>query len=884
MKHRVSDNVARWRKAAYYERIAFRRKAPLVEGQVLYEAFSGSGMLDNPEAIFTRLLNAPDQQHLRHVWALRDPGTDPGAARYRYDPRVRFVTHGSDGYHEALARSQYLVNNATFPPEFGKREGQVYLNTWHGTPLKQMGYDIPGGGPATRNIVRNFVSADFLLSANDFMTERMYESAYKLRGIYRGAILQAGSPRVDAQFTAVPREFREQLLTRGVAIGPGQQLVLYAPTWRGSFYSPVNDVRQLLERVRTLNRTLDQTRYRVLLKVHQVVYDFAATQPELRDVLIPNDLPTNVVLGSTDVLVTDYSSIFFDFLATGRPVLFHLPDEATYSDTRGLYLPVEQLPGPVSFSLGQLAGQLHQLGDGTDADALISHAKAYDAARQAYCPHEDGGATDRVIDVVFRGRTEGCDLRTDFSDGRTSILIHLGGMRSNGITKSALGLLENIDHDRFDVSAFYAHSTNDDRVRNETAIDPRVRLFPRLGGINGSKLLWFGRQLMLRGGLDAIPASQRDAQTRALDDEWVRCFGASEFDHIVDFSGYHPFWDYLLLRGRSRTHSVFLHNDLLADAHREVNGRRPHERNLRSVFAAYRRFDTLISVSPALSRINQAKLGTYAGSARFVSAPNTVNFRAILRAAYGLPPGLELFAPADRALRERPQEWPLGEGPAAPADVTNLPGAVETLIRRHSMPAVAAEVERRETIQRLVPPRPGVVTFVTAGRLSPEKNHARLIRAFDLVHREHPGTRLVILGNGPLAAELDALVVELGLVTAVTLAGHLDNPYAVMARSDCFVLSSDYEGQPMVLLEAMVLGLPIVTTDFASVRGALPEGYGLVVPMDVPALAAGMNQHLEGLVPAPVFDYVTYNHDAVQQFYRAIGAEADQSVPEPIHR
>ena len=114
-------------------------------------------------------------------------------------------------------------------------------------------------------------------------------------------------------------------------------------------------------------------------------------------------------------------------------------------------------------------------------------------------------------------------------------------------------------------------------------------------------------------------------------------------------------------------------------------------------------------------------------------------------------------------------------------------------------------------------------TFVNVGRLSPEKNHARLIRAFAQVHERHPDVRLVILGGGKLEAELQELVTSLGMES------HGD---AGRARSttrtrswptrDCFVLSSDYEGQPMVILEARTLGLPVVTTAFSSVGDSVP--------------------------------------------------------------
>ncbi|MGA8117795.1 MAG: glycosyltransferase, partial [Actinocatenispora sp.] len=175
-------------------------------------------------------------------------------------------------------------------------------------------------------------------------------------------------------------------------------------------------------------------------------------------------------------------------------------------------------------------------------------------------------------------------------------------------------------------------------------------------------------------------------------------------------------------------------------------------------------------------------------------------------------------------------------------------------------------------IERLLTEESGATTFVTVGRLSTEKNHARLLHAFRRVHTERPDTRLIVIGEGPLRDELDRTIVELGLTGAVVMAGQQENPYAIMARADCFVLSSDYEGQPMVILEARILGLPVVSTAFGSVRGSLPDGVGLVVPTTPEGLAGGMTEFLRGAVPNPPFDAVEYNRAAIGQFYRAIGA------------
>ncbi|HVV30101.1 MAG TPA: CDP-glycerol glycerophosphotransferase family protein, partial [Mycobacteriales bacterium] len=558
----------RLRKAARYELIAHARRRPVRSDTVLYESFSGNGMLCNPEAVFQGLLAAPDLGHLKHVWVLADLAAHRTTIeKYAGNPRVRFVEYESTAYYTALATAKYLVNNSTFPPEFGKREGQVYVNTWHGTPLKAMGYDIPGGALVTRNIVRNFVNADYLWAANDDVAT-MYLKAYRLANIYRGAVVTAGSPRVDHQFVnAEQREsVRAELRARGASIAAGEKILLYAPTWRGDFYDPVNDIPELATRVRLLQDKVAASGYRVLLKVHQQVYRYAAADRALRALLVPNDLATNRVLGATDVLVTDYSSVFVDFLATGRPVLFLAPDLHEYQETRGLYLPAEDWPGPVRGTVDELADDVNALGTGTPADPLVAYRERYAKAAARYCAQEDGSATERLIDVVFRGRESGVDVRRGFEDGRPRLLVYLGGLLGNGITTSALNMLAHIDHDRVDVSVCFQNPRSEQRIAMAQSIDPRVRLFPRLGGINGTRLavralLRPERRRLARGHASDV-VRHRDL----LRAEFRRMFGSTQFDYIVDFSGYGPLWNKILLQGGARSYSIFQHNDLAADA------------------------------------------------------------------------------------------------------------------------------------------------------------------------------------------------------------------------------------------------------------------------------------------------------------------------------
>lgn len=855
LSKRASSLRGRARRVGRAELIAAYRRLPIRKDTVFYESFSGNGQLCNPEAVFRGLLEDPSYAHLQHVWALSDLELYADTVREFSDhPRVRFVQTRSRAYELALATSGYLVNNATFQASLSKRVGQTYLNTWHGTPLKAMGYDLPDGGILGRNVVRNFLQADYLLAPNEATTD-MYRRAYRLDNVFSGGLLHVGTPRVDKQFVDDEgrRRIRQRLVRLGVRMPPRSRIVVYAPTWRGDFYRPTNDIAALRARVEELSARPELAGSTILLKVHQGVYAYAAADLGLRDHLVPNQVPTNDLLALADVLVTDYSSVFVDFLATGRPVLFYTPDLDSYLDSRGLNVPPEELPGPVMGDLDALAAALGNLGTGGDDDPEILYRKAYARWQASYCPDEDGHATERLIGIVFGRVPPGDRVESGITDGRETILIYLGGMLPNGITTSALNLLDTIDHDRYDVSAFYTHTNQAERRALIASIHPRVRLFPRSGQLLASR---FHAGRIRRSAPGPTPSRATDAVRfrRALREEWVRLFGSSRYDRIVDFSGYSPFWNKIMLQGGARSYSIWLHNDLQADAAREVDGRAPHRDNLEGIFELYRHTDRLVSVSPSLADVNRRKLSRHATPEHFTHARNTINIARVQRLAYGprLQGGAEDLPPVD------------------PAD---LGAAVQRLVEVHAADAVAEEARRRATVERFVSGEPGVTTFVTAGRLSPEKNHLRLVEAFATVYAANRDTRLVVLGRGPLSRQLNARVAELGLQDVVSLAGHLANPYAVLAASDCFVLSSDYEGQPMVFLEAMTLGLPIVTTAFDSVEDALPQDCGLVVERSVPALAEGMVAFLDGTVPTKPFDAEAYNRDAMEEFYRAIGAE-----------
>ena len=844
------------------ERYAGWRRQPVEPRTVLYEAFAGNGVLDNPEAIFRYLLTQPDMSDLTHVWALADPEAHPEVqAEFAGNERVRFVKTGTAGYFKALATAKYLFNNATFQQRFAKRPEQVYVNTWHGVPLKHMGVDMPGGGPESRNITRNLLNADYLLSSNGYMTDTMYRQAYRMQGIFRGAVIEEGQPRTDRMHEAMrdPAATRRLLEARGVAIGD-RQVVHYAPTWRGeSFMHPWVNAAQLLATVRDLRESLDPERFVVLLKVHQVIYEAVRKRVEGLDFLVPNSVPTNLVLGVTDVLVTDYSSIFFDFVPTGRPVVHYVPDLDEYRSGRGLYLGDDELPGPLCSTPPDLQKLVSAALAGELPPRDVSSLAAYES-------HDDGGVSERVVDVVMRGRDEsGYRVHRDFGTEKATLLVYLGSMKSQGITTSALNMLRNLDFDRYDVTAFYPWTKGRDRYKNILLVDDRVRVLPRAPLFIGSprRVREETKNLMVNG----LPAELDERHRRFWTDEWQRMFGHARFDHLIDFSGYGCYTPFLYSVAEAQHKSIWLHNDMDADMQRETIGEKHLEDRLRAVFSTYRYFDHLVSVSPALDRVNREKLAAYAAPGQFTYAANTIDGDRVLRMAGFSPEESPDDARASGSVR-RAVSAASGDH-SATFDTENLAAAVSSLLQHYPPMPVIREIRSRLHFVRAQVADDDAV-FVTVGRLSPEKNHARLVKAFAQLHEEQPATHLVIIGGGQLEVVLEELVRSLGLESAVTLTGQVDNPYAIMAESHCFVLSSDYEGQPMVIPEARLLGLPVVTTAFSSVGDSVPPGAGLVVPQTVAGVADGMRQFLAGKVPSSTLDARGYNRAAMEQFDRAV--------------
>jgi CDP-glycerol glycerophosphotransferase len=373
---------------AYY-RVQLR--LPADESLAVFTAYWNRGYACNPAAIYEKMRElAPS---VRGVWVVRrnQVKTMP--------PGVDYVVSGSLPYYRALARAHWLINNVNYPDFVVKRPGSVHVMTHHGTPLKVMGLDehryparAAETGPNAQDLgalLRRCDRWDFSIAANAFSTE-VWERSYPC-GF---SSLETGYPRNDRLATATDADVAQARASLGIA--PGQTAVLYAPTHRE--YDP--EYRSLLD-AEQLAEELGPDAV-VLVRAHYfyVTADASSESGSAGRVLDVSAHPSIETLSlAADVLITDYSSLMFDYAVLDRPIVIFAPDWEAYRTIRGVNFDLlAEPPGAVATTYRDLADLF---ATGAYGDDAATKARAHFRAR--FCALEDGGAAERVVRRVFLG-------------------------------------------------------------------------------------------------------------------------------------------------------------------------------------------------------------------------------------------------------------------------------------------------------------------------------------------------------------------------------------------------------------------------------------------------------------------------------------------------
>jgi CDP-glycerol glycerophosphotransferase len=352
--------------------------------KIVYNSFEGR-FSDNPRALY-EALRARDDGH-EHVW-LADPAHAVG-----FPVGVATAGYGTPEGLEALEAADVLIANTHTDVEWTKRDDALYLQTWHGTPLKRIHWDVLWA-PAGRleRLSRDVARWDCLISPNRASTPLLC-GAFR----YDGAVLESGYPRNDVLNRPDRDEIRAAVRAE-LEIADDRTVVLYAPTWRDDevFDAGGGEFRLAFDiDAFTMQLGADHV---LLLRLHYMLTGRLkpVEHPAVRDVSFHSDISRLYL--AADVLVTDYSSTMFDFAVTGRPILFYTYDLADYRGrVRGFYFDfAPEAPGPLLDTTQDVLDALR------DLDAVTErHAGHYARFRERFCHLEDGHATDRVLDRLF---------------------------------------------------------------------------------------------------------------------------------------------------------------------------------------------------------------------------------------------------------------------------------------------------------------------------------------------------------------------------------------------------------------------------------------------------------------------------------------------------
>ena len=377
---------------------------PTNESLVLFEAFWGKNYADSPKALYEAMLNDSKYDSFSFVWAFRN--VEEGSRLVaEQDPnnRTQFVKYKSNEYYHATATAKFFIRNARIPVNIIKKKDQLHIQTWHGTPLKRLAHDISVEGVSAKGSMkesrnkfdRDTKNYDFMISPSAFATSKL-SSAFALEKLgKKDIIVEQGYPRNDFLINATPDQIAG--IVKELNLPRNKKVVLYAPTWREGQHTIglgyTYDLQLDFEKMK--KQFSDE--YVVLFRAHYHIansFDFSKYDDFIINVSKYDDV--NHLYVVSDILITDYSSVFFDYANLKRPILFFMHDLDHYKDVaRGFYLDLKDLPGPIARTEYELYEYLSSL-----EEVSKQYADRYTAFNDRFNYLDDGHASQRVLERI----------------------------------------------------------------------------------------------------------------------------------------------------------------------------------------------------------------------------------------------------------------------------------------------------------------------------------------------------------------------------------------------------------------------------------------------------------------------------------------------------
>lgn len=380
----------------------FYKYFKIIPDTILVESFHGSNISDSSLALVREILKSYPGKYKIYY------GTFDKKLHQKFIDDicldVELIDVNSYRYTKILATSEYLINNSSFPVFFVKRDEQKYIQTWHGTPLKTLGKDMRLGIESMYNVQHNFLQADYITFPNDFTRDVMMD-CYNLNPLYTGKVVMAGYPRNEIFFDVQSgKDLKKKLGLEGKTVYG------YMPTWRGKSNADIStevyekNVAQIFKK---LDKQLNDNQvffvnFHPILKNAISLDDYKHIKP------FPQGVDNYSFLNCCDALITDYSSVFFDYSLTKKPIILFMYDYDEYMHDRGMYMDVATLPFRKIYDVDEFAKTLADesfMGDSYDNTEYFEKFFKYDSP----------DVSKKLLKLLFTGDAGDLSV-TDYSE------------------------------------------------------------------------------------------------------------------------------------------------------------------------------------------------------------------------------------------------------------------------------------------------------------------------------------------------------------------------------------------------------------------------------------------------------------------------------------
>ncbi|MBK3495594.1 CDP-glycerol glycerophosphotransferase family protein [Viridibacillus sp. YIM B01967] len=906
----------------------FYKKLKIVKNTILMESTQGRAFNGHMFYMLKDLV-ARFPQFTIYVVA-RDVNAISKSLKKQKLSQITVVEHNSIDYVKLLASCEILINDTSFYPFFNKKEGQTYINTWHGTPLKHLGKDMPNIVDVS-NVQRNFYMADYIITSNQY-TEDILIDSHNLKGIYPGTMVTAPSPRNSILFdTKVRDRIRKKYKLTN------QKVSFYMPTWRGNVGKVKNSNKQILNDLEKISKNLE-SHESFFVKLHPFQSNIDLSNFDNIH-LMPDNIELYEFLTAVDVLITDYSSIMYDFLNTGRSVVLYAYDKAEYYDTRGAYEDIQNYPLPIATTVKQLISLLKE-----------TPAANYDSLKEKFC-HLDGLEGTAILnDYLFANKEHALVHPRSIHNGKETVAILSGGFWDNGITTALINTLENIDTSKRNYLIFFGRKKLDPqhyfRLRN---LPENVLFYPVPGALNGSPLdLAVNKRYLFNEKVTSKWMANIVKELHKI--EFKRVFGDLKIDWMVHYPGFERkyaqmissidvksvmyvhtdmFMEYdikanysqkVIFNAYKNATAIAIVNETLVD---DFVKRLPFTKDKLVVMNNFLGEDRIKDLSNAnlistlgdvqvdysyndntiLETSNDDYIQLYNMLKNFKKALKQMSFTSLsenqknviyknyLKETVAQNPELNITVNIDQLDIERLEDVAFEKKAPYLAKNKDLfvqafeqnfdefgytdeyisKGDLKTIMMDSIQDLSPQVIERNLRISktRLLDDifNPEKKVFINIGRYDHQKGHLRLLTAFDNMHTKYPNTSLVIIApHGPLKEETIKMARSLASRDSIYILGRVSNPYALLKYCDAFVLSSIYEGLGLVAFEALAVDTDLITVNLPPTIRDFKGDEAIIVENSEEGIYDGLIDYMKNPHTFRKYDFSKPREQSIREF------------------